>query len=114
MLSQVNRLKKKKDIERVLKKGRGIKEDFLILKIIRNDLNQIRIGFIVSQKVSKKANIRNKVKRRLREMVRAKLKEIKVGRDIILIAVPGLEKKDFITIKENLNQLFKKAKINNG
>ena len=114
MLSQKNRLKKKKDIERVLRKGRGLKEDFLILKTIRNDLNQVRIGFIVSQRVSKKANIRNKVKRRLRELAKAKLKEIKTGRDIILIAVPGLEKKDFITLKENLNQIFKKANLNNG
>ena len=114
MLSQINRLKKKKDIERVLRKGKGLREDFLILKTIKNDLNHVRIGFIVSQKVSKKANIRNKVKRRLRELIRAKLKEIKSGRDIILIVVPGLEKKDFITLKENLNQIFKKANLNNG
>lgn len=38
MLPEVNRLKKEKDFERVFKKGRGYKEDFLYLKIVKNNL----------------------------------------------------------------------------
>lgn len=119
MLPKINRLKKKKDIERVFKKGKGFKEDFLILKIAKNALSQTRFGFVVSQKVSKKATLRNKIKRRLREMVSKKGKKLKKGRhpsatrsgmDVVLIALPGLETKDFWEIDETLNKLFKKAK----
>ena len=119
MLSKISRLKKKKDIEKVFKKGKRFKEDFLILKITKNALSQTRFGFVVSQKVSKKAVIRNKIKRRLREMVSKKGKKLKKGRhplvtrpgmDIVLIALPGLETKDFWEIDETLNKLFKKAK----
>ena len=62
MLSQQNQLKKKKDFEKVFKKGKGFKEDFLVLIFKKNNLNQSRFGFIVSKNFSKKANLRNKIK----------------------------------------------------
>jgi len=110
MFPKINRLKKKQDIERVFGKGKRLKEDFLILKITKNALSQTRFGFIVSQKVSKKAILRNKIKRKLREIVNKKGKNFKKGLDVLLIACPGLEKKDFWEIDETLNKLFKKAK----
>jgi ribonuclease P protein component len=115
MLLKVNRLQKEKDIERVFKKGRGFKEDFLVLKTLKNDSNKIRFGFVVSQKVSKKANIRNKIKRRLSELVRSKLKSKVLTNysDNLLIAAPGLEIKDFWEIEEAMNKLFQKAKLIN-
>jgi len=111
MLSQENRLKAKKDFERILKEGKGYKEDFLFLKIIKNNLNQSRFGFIISQKVSRKATLRNKIKRRLREIIKNKLTKIKKGIDILIIVRPGLENKDFWEVEENVNKLFIKAKI---
>ena len=110
MLPSINRLKRKKDIERVFGKGKRFKEGFLILKITKNALSQTRFGFIVSQKVSKGATLRNKIKRRLREMVSKKGKKFKKGLDALLIACPGLETKDFWETDETLNKLFKKAK----
>lgn len=113
MLPQQYRLKKKKDFERVFKKGKGLKETFLFLKFKKNKLQESRFGFLVSQKVSKKAVERNKVKRRLRELIRLKLPEIKKGIDIVLITKPGLEKKNFQEMEEMVNKLFKKAKLFN-
>lgn len=110
-LPKKNRLKGKREFKRVLEKGKGFKEDFLILKVFRNFSNLIRFGFLVSQKISKKATIRNKIKRRLSELVRVKLKKIKNGIDGILIPLPGIEKKEFFEIERILNNLFKRAKI---
>lgn len=111
MLSEKNRLKKKKDFENVFKKGKGFREGFLTLKIGKNNLDRTRFGFIVSQRISKKATLRNKIKRRLREIVRAKMKTIKKGIDVVLITVPGIEKKSFQEIEKTVERLFKKAKI---
>ncbi|MBZ9569559.1 ribonuclease P protein component [Patescibacteria group bacterium] len=111
MLAKINRLKKRKDFDLVFKRGKGFKEDFLVLKMIRNNLNQTRFGFIVGGKISKKATLRNRIKRRLRELIRMKLKRIKKGFDLILIAQTGLENKDFWEIEEIINKLFSKAKI---
>ena len=113
MLPKVNRLKRKKDIERVFKWGRGFKEDFLILKAVKNNLKNSRFAFIVSQKVSKKAALRNKIRRRLRELVRRHPPTTRLGMDIVLVATPGLEEKDFWEIEETINKLLAKAEIFN-
>ena len=104
-------LKKKKDFERVLKLGKGFKEDFIFLKIIKNDLKVNRFGLIVGQKISKKATLRNKIKRRLRVLVKTKLSKLKPGFDLVLLAIPGLETKDYWEMEETLNKLFKRVNI---
>lgn len=111
MLAKLNRLKKKKDFENVLRKGRGFKEDFLVLKVVKNNLFQTRMGLIVGLKVSKKATLRNKIKRRLRALMMPKMSKIEKGIDIVLIARSGLEHKNFWEIAEILNTLLKRAKI---
>lgn len=111
MLPKENRLKKNKDFKKVFKDGKGFKEDFLVLKKAKNNLKISRFGFVVSKTFFKKATLRNKIKRKLRESVRIKLNEIKKGIDGVVIAGPGLEAKDFREIKEIVNRLFKKAKI---
>ena len=50
-----NPKKKKKDFEKAFKNGKFFKENFLILKTTENNIKEDRFGFIVSQKVSKKA-----------------------------------------------------------
>lgn len=114
MLAKINRLRKNKDIQKVFEKGRAFKQDLLILKILPNDLDKSRFAFIVSKKFSKKAVDRNKIKRKLREAVYSNLKKNQNGTDIIVIANPGLEVKNFKEIKEIISNLFKKAKIINN
>lgn len=111
MLASKNRLRKKKDIERVLREGKSLKQDFVILKVKQNTINTARFVFIVSQKVSKRAVVRNKVKRRLREIIKEKIDIIEKGIDVSLIALSGIEKNSFQEIKESIEKLFKKAKI---
>ncbi len=111
MLPKENRLKKKKDFERVIKKGKFFRDDFLVLKKIKNDLPLTRVGFIVSQKVSKKAVLRNKVKRKLREVVRASLGKIKSGYDVIFFTRKGIEEKEFAELKNSVEGLLKKARL---
>lgn len=111
MLPLNNRLKKTTDIRKVFKQGRLFKEGFLIFKTAKNDLDKSRFGFIVSQKVSKQAVVRNKIKRRLRSSVEKRLKEIKKGTDNLFLALPGLAKKDFLSIEQTVNSLLRKANM---
>ncbi|MCX6764615.1 MAG: ribonuclease P protein component [Candidatus Nealsonbacteria bacterium] len=111
MLPLKNRLKKKKDFDEVFKKGKGIEGFFLFLKIKNNDLKESRFGFIVSQKVSKKAVIRNKTKRRMRAAVTNRKNFIKKGLDIVVMAKKGAERKNFLEIEEELVNLLKKIKV---
>ena len=108
-MAEKNRLRKNKEFDEVFKKGRGFKKDFLILKFIGKSSGENRIGFIVSKKVSNKAVVRNKVKRRLRDLAR---KKMLAGRaDIVLIALPGIGLKTFPEVEKNLEDLLLKAKM---
>ena len=111
MLPKEHRLKKEKDFERVLKKGKSKKGDFLILRVVKNNLKTIRIGVVVSRKVSKKAVLRNKTKRKLREAARANIKKIKPGYDLVFFTKKGIEKKSFSEIKKEVEKLIARAKL---
>lgn len=111
MLPKENRLRNKKDFLGVFNKGRGFKEDFLFFKFADNNLEMSRFGFIVSQKVSKKAVIRNRVKRMLRELVRIKMPKIKKGVDVVLIAIHGIETRDFWELEKVIDKIFLRARI---
>ena len=111
MLSRVNRLAKTKDIERVFKSGVSFQKDCLVLRAAKNDLGKIRLVFIVSKKVSKKASQRNLFKRRLSEIVRQKLPKLKKSFDIILLAKPGPETPNSAELEKSVGSLFSKAKL---
>ena len=110
MLPKINCLKKNKEFERVFKKGQSFKEDFLILKAVPNNLKDSRFGFIVSSKVSKKAVIRNKIKRWLRAAILLKLKRfdnIKESADIVMIVKPEINIKGFQEVQKTIDSLLK-------
>lgn len=111
MLPRLNRLKKRKDFEKIVAVKRFFEEEILFLKKIKNNLNYSRIGFIVSQKISKKAVIRNKIKRRLREIIRLNLPIIKEGYDFIFFTKKGIENKKFSELKEIIKKLLQKARL---
>ncbi len=113
MLTKCNRLTKEEDFKIVFKAGKkySLLGTGIYLKVRGNNLEQSRFGFVISKKVSKKAVVRNKIKRRLREIVRINLSKIKEGNDVVVIVLPGFEKNDFQAIEENVNDLFQKAKL---
>jgi ribonuclease P protein component len=110
MFAQKNRIKNKKEFEKIFKKGKGFDSDFLFLKVINNSLEYSRFAVVVSKKVSNKAVIRNKVKRRLREILKKRLLD-KKGLDIVLIAKPGIEQKDFKELENKADIILKRAKL---
>lgn len=111
MLPPKNRLTKRKDFKSVFRKGKGFRENFLFLKKNKNNLNQTRFGFIVGRRVSKKATVRNKIRRRLSSLVQKKLAKIKNGFDVIFIARPGFENKNFEEVEKIIDRLFQVAKV---
>ncbi|MFH1643304.1 MAG: ribonuclease P protein component [Patescibacteria group bacterium] len=109
MLPIANRLKKNKEIKQVFEGGTRFQQGLLIIKTIHNTLEQSRFAFIASQRLSKKAVVRNRVKRRLREIVSLNLKDMSGGRDVVIIASIGFDHQDFNQSKEDLEKLFLKA-----
>ncbi len=109
MLPKAHRLKKEKDFQEVMKQGRTVSKAFLILKFRKNDLAVTRIGFVVSQKISKRATIRNRVKRRLKGLARSSLPRLRSGYDLIFFTKKGIEEKNFREVEIAAKSLLEKA-----
>jgi len=105
-----NTLSKKKDLDQIFKTGLSFYCPVLGLKYLQNNLGFNRIGIIIGLKVSKKAVIRNKIKRQIREIVRNDFSKTKNSYDIVIITIKGLETKTFLEIKEALLKLAKGLK----
>jgi ribonuclease P protein component len=67
---------------------RGWPHRLLVLYVAPNDLENVRVGITVSGRVGK-AVTRNRVRRRLRELLRTRLPRLKSGQDLLLIARPS-------------------------
>jgi ribonuclease P protein component len=110
VLSFKNRLKKEKDIRKVLKSRNKFSDGkTLVLKAEKNNLDCLRFAFTIGKKVSKKATVRNRIKRELSEISRKEIPQMKKGWDIIFIVLSGIQGKTSKEIKESLINLFKKA-----
>lgn len=107
MLPKKFRLKKGKDFKNVWKKGKGFFLKELGIKRVKNNLNNSRFGFIVSSKVVREAYLRNKVKRRLREIIRKSLEKIPKGYDFLIIAREGIGKLNYWEMEERIKTLLR-------
>lgn len=111
MLPKRSRLKKEKEIARVFKKGQASYNKIIGIKAIKTDNLKSRLAVIVGLKVSKKAVIRNKIKRRIREILRPIIINLPTSYDLIAIALKGIEKAEFKEIKEAINKNLAQLKI---
>lgn len=106
MLPKLYRLRGQKNFKTIAEKGRSIFLKEIGLKYLKNNLPYSRFAFIVSTKVEKKATFRNKIKRRLREIIQQNLKKIKPGFDILIITRPEIKNLNFWQIKEKLEKIL--------
>lgn len=74
------------EIQTVLKQGRKITMPMgqLIFRQTQNPVS--RFAFVVSARIDKRAVVRNRIKRLLRESIRHLLPQIAEGRDFVIIA----------------------------
>ena len=102
----MHRLRKNKEFNYIYKKGDRVSTEHFTLFVVKSKYNNYRIGFSVSKKLGK-ANVRNKLKRRLREIVRRDI-EVKNFHNYVLLARDGSSKLDFKTLKEEIKKIFLK------
>jgi ribonuclease P protein component len=110
-LKRALRLRKSKDFQRVRQQGRSMTSRLLILTFATNDLATLRIGFVVSKRVSKRAVERNYVKRLLSEAMRSILVDIPVGWDLVISAktpIIGVKLSDLV---DDLRILLRRARL---
>ncbi|MCR5089782.1 MAG: ribonuclease P protein component [Oscillospiraceae bacterium] len=78
-------IKLNSDFRRVYARGKSAVSPTVVVYCRRNRLDHNRFGFTVSKKLGK-AVVRNRVRRRFREIVRLNGEELQTGYDLILVA----------------------------
>lgn len=109
MIKAQNRLKKRKEFAYIYRKGEKFFTPNLTLYKINSKYPNPKIGFSVNNKIGK-AVVRNKVKRRLRAIIKDFLPEIKKC-NLIFVAKPSIIKLEFSEMKTEVQQLLHKGKI---
>ena len=112
MLKRINRLKKRYQFNYVYKSGEHFSSEHIILYVSSAKTKSIKVGFAVTKKVGH-AVVRNKVRRRLREIIQKQLPLLKQNYNIIIVAKESISTASFETLRLELNKLLKKAKLFN-
>ena len=89
------------DFRRIVRSGRRAGCQVAVVHRAKPEAAVSRFGFIVSKQVGN-AVVRNRVKRRLSEIVRAELDAIETA-DIVIRALPAAGQADFATLKAGIS-----------
>jgi len=109
MLPREHRLIDDYDFRRVKRLGKTYHCPIFSLTVVRRKVvGPSRFGFVVSTKIDKRAVVRNRVKRLLREAVRARLTKIPDGFDLVFVVRPKIVGKSYEEICAQVDQLLSK------
>lgn len=89
------------------KNGRILHAPLFSILIKKNDLKNLRLGIIVSTKVSKLATERNRIKRCVRDYFHKMIKN-EFPYDVLFLAKSSMVKKDFEEISSDLSKVIDK------
>ncbi|EKD49358.1 MAG: ribonuclease P [uncultured bacterium] len=76
MLPKRYKLTKRDGIKSILEEGEMIKTRYFVAKSIPDESGQSRFSILISAKISKKATIRNRLRRQIFEIIRLNIEEI--------------------------------------
>lgn len=132
MLTKPNRLRKYYDFSRVYQRGERRRSSNLVIcfcprtsgsnqssrasqqQSFPSQRQPTRIGITISQKVSKRAVVRNRIKRQVRAACRELLPQMALGWDIVVIVRAEAVQCDYHQFLQQLKQLFTKVELLHG
>ena len=106
MLAKSFRLTQQKEFKKTYKIGKSASSSLFILKFVPNQKKTNCYAVVVSNKVSKKAVQRNKIRRQVKNWLKKKQTSLKTNFNIIIIAKPKAITADYSQIEEALQKLF--------
>jgi ribonuclease P protein component len=104
-------LSRASEFQRLKREGESFHGKFMVLSVLKNLPDaEVRVGLITSRRVGG-AVLRNRVRRRLREIVRAARPEIVAGTWLTLIARQAAARATFQHLRAEWQQLARSSSI---
>lgn len=107
-MRRAQRLRERREFATVYRRGRPYRSDLLVLRALRTGRPLSRFGFTVGRVVGK-AVVRNRLKRRLREVVRSL--PVAAGWDLVLNARRGAGEVDYDRLQRLVRDLMGRARV---
>lgn len=104
-MKQRFRLARTGDFDRALRSGRRARSASLAVYVSDNGLGRPRVGLTVSRKLGS-AVVRNRIKRRLRELAWPLAQRTQVGRDVVIVARGRAMGVEPARLREELEELW--------
>ena len=108
-IAREQRLRRRSDLSALQARGSSITNSLLVLRMAANQLPFPRYAFAVSRRVSQKAVVRNRIRRRLRELVRHA--PVRGGWDLLFIARQRAAAAGFGELSEAASGLLRRARL---
>jgi len=102
------RLRSNEDFKKVYKYGKSYWNRNLVIYFRKNELDHCRIGFTVTKKIGNSV-VRNKIRRRMKEIIRKNIDNISGEYDIILVPKKNVADIDYKTLESATIHILKLA-----
>ena len=112
MLKRINRLKKRYQFNYVYKSGEHFSGEHIVLYVVSSKTKNIKVGLAVTRKIGH-AVVRNRVRRRLREIIKKQVPNLKQNYNIIVVARENVINASFEKLTNEFIKLIKKANLIN-
>ena len=112
MLNRINRLKKRYQFNYVYKSGEHFSGEHMVLYVVSSKTKNIKVGLAVTKKVGH-AVVRNKIRRRLREIIKKQVPNLNQNNNIIVVARDNISSASFEKLSNEFLKLIKKADLIN-
>ena len=110
-MRHINTLKNNQQFQAVYKGGKSKANKYLVMYVLPNDSNEIRVGMSVSKKVGNSV-VRHRLTRLIREAYRLHKEEITAGVDIVIVARPAAKDKSYQQIESAFLHLIELHHLN--
>jgi ribonuclease P protein component len=102
-----------RDFTALMERGTIRSHPLLATRVLRTDLGSTRFGLATSRALGS-AVVRNRARRRLREVLRSMAPQLRPGWDVLVIARPGLITADHQTVLDTLSRLLRRSGVLGG
>lgn len=128
MLPKHQRLRRSQDFSKVYRLGRKAVSAHLVVRVwenlVEDSVEKIpfppspassgQVGIVVSQKVSKRAVVRNRLKRQVRAIMALLLPQLRPRLWVVVNLRPGAEQCEYGDFLQELKQLFTQLEVFHG
>lgn len=112
-MDKVYRLRNNMEFKKVYSGGKNYWNRNLVLYVRKNNMEHSRVGYSITKKIGNSV-VRNKVRRRMKEIYRLEFNNIKAGYDIIIIPKKNIVDISYRDLESAMLHILKLSKVYKG